>query len=119
MPKGMLTTLQSLLKCMGRHWFDSWERTYGGPSGLTRTAAIEEYKKQQERKKRMSIFEDMKQIALDAAEIIELSGTTKATQGKKLTLTDVPTFIRNRCDDEEQQKILKLMQHRKDERERD
>jgi len=67
----------------------------------------------------MSIFEDMKQIALDCAEIIELSGTTKATQGKQLTLTDIPTYIRNRCDDEEQQKILKLMQHRKDEREQE
>ena len=29
------------------------------------------------------------------------------------------TFIRNRCDDEEQLKILKLMQHRKDEREKE
>ena len=67
----------------------------------------------------MSIFEDMKQIALDTAEIIDLSGTTKATQGKQLTLTDVPTFISNRCDDEEQLKILKLMQHRKDEREKE
>lgn len=67
----------------------------------------------------MSIFDDMKQIALDTAEIIDLSGTTKATQGKQLTLTDVPTFIRNRCDDEEQLKILKLMQHRKDEREKE
>jgi len=67
----------------------------------------------------MSIFDDMKQIALDCAEIIELSGTTKATQGKQLTLTDVPTYIRNRCTDEEQQKILKLMQHRKDEREQE
>jgi cell division protein FtsI/penicillin-binding protein 2 len=90
---------------------------YGGPSGLTRTAAVEEYNKQKERK-HMSIFEDMKQIAMDTAEIIDLSGTTKATQGKQLTLTDVPTFIRNRCTDEEQHKILKLMQHRKDERER-
>lgn len=67
----------------------------------------------------MSIFEDMKQIALDTAEIIDLSGTTKATQGKQLTLTDIPTYIRNRCDDEEQLKILLLMQHRKDEREQE
>lgn len=63
-----------------------------------------------------SIFDDMAEICRDTAEIIALSGTTKATQGKRLDTLDVPAFVRNRLSEEETEKVRQMMEHRRDEK---
>jgi hypothetical protein len=63
--------------------------------------------------------EHTKTLAHDVVELLHetgqwshAQGNTRATQGKTLTITDIPTFIRNRLHQNEVPKVLDMMQAR-------
>lgn len=59
-----------------------------------------------------SRFHELKPLAHDVVELLHKTGETRATQGKNLTITDIPTFIRNRLHQDEVPKVLDMMQAR-------
>lgn len=81
------------------HWFEDVDRTN------TR------YVKRKDRNK-MSIVDNMIGLCMDASKILKLSGTTRSTQGS-LEVTDIPTIMRKRMSEKEQEELLGLMEHKK------
>jgi hypothetical protein len=59
-----------------------------------------------------SRFHEIKTLAHDVVELLHNTGNTRATQGKTLTITDIPTWIRNRLHQNEVPKVLDMMQAR-------
>jgi hypothetical protein len=58
------------------------------------------------------LYNSTKTLAHDVVELLHETGNTRATQGKTLTITDIPTFIRNRLHQNEVPKVLDMMQAR-------
>ena len=61
-----------------------------------------------------TLYNSTKTLAHDVVELLHETGNTRATQGKTLTITDIPTFIRNRLHQDEVPKVLDMMQARLD-----
>lgn len=84
------------------HWFKDDGSAGAGTTG---------YVKRKDRNK-MSIIDNMIGLCMDASKILKLSGTTRSTQGS-LEVTDIPTIMRKRMSEKEQEELLGLMEHKR------